>query len=402
MFIRLLGAVLVTLAVSGPALASADPVDDQRKEVERIADELDAIADRIGQLDEEYGAALDKKEQLDREIADLQVRVDARSVELAQLEQLLTDIAVNRFVTGGSTELSPLFSSADKYADEQQRGELSSVVIDQTVVNEDEVQSLYDELVAERDLLNSKKQEVIELIALLDAKRAEAEQLEKDYQDKQQAAEAKLGVLIQEEQERRVAAQIAEAQRREQEQQLAANAAASANANNANGNNGGGGAFDNGAGNNANNGGGSSGNSGGGGGEPAPQPEPQPQPDPSPPPVSSKAGTAVSAANGQLGVPYRFAAESPGEAFDCSGLTKYAWGQAGVYLPHQSASQYASTPHVSKDAAQPGDLIFYYSPIGHVGIYVGGGSMIHAPRTGDVVKVSSVNWSKVVGVSRPG
>jgi peptidoglycan DL-endopeptidase CwlO len=399
------GALLAAAAISGPAVASADPVDDQRKEVERIADELDAIADRIGQLDEEYGAALDKKEQLDREVADLQVRVDAGSAELAQLEKLLTDIAVNRFVSGGSSELSPLFSSADKYADEQQRGEFSSVVIDQTVVNEDEVQALYDELVAERDLLNTKKQEVVDLIAVLDDKRAEAEQLEKDYLDKQQAAEAKLGVLIQEEQERRIAAQIAEAQRREQEQQLAANAAASANANNGGNNSGGAFGGNSGGGNDSGgNGGGSSGgdSGGGGGGQPAPSPQPAPQPDPSPPPVSSKAGTAVSAANGQLGVPYRFAAESPGEAFDCSGLTKYAWGKAGVYLPHQSASQYASTPHVSKDAAQPGDLIFYYSPIGHVGIYIGGGSMIHAPRTGDVVKVSSVNWSKVVGVSRPG
>ena len=85
-------------------------------------------------------------------------------------------------------------------------------------------------------------------------------------------------------------------------------------------------------------------------------------------------------------MPYKFAASSPGVAFDCSGLTKYAWGKAGVYLPHQSAAQYASTPHVPKDQAQPGDLIFYYSPIGHVGIYLGGGMMIHAPATGDVVE----------------
>jgi len=110
----------------------------------------------------------------------------------------------------------------------------------------------------------------------------------------------------------------------------------------------------------------------------------------------------VNAASGQLGVPYRFAAEEPGVAFDCSGLTKYAWGRAGVYLPHQSSAQYGSTPHVPKESAQPGDLIFYYSPIGHVAIYIGGGSLIHAPQTGDVVKVSKVNWGKVVGVSRPG
>lgn len=111
---------------------------------------------------------------------------------------------------------------------------------------------------------------------------------------------------------------------------------------------------------------------------------------------------AIRAAQSQLGVPYRFAASSPGVAFDCSGLTKYAWGQAGVYLPHQSRAQYASVPHVPKSEAQPGDLIFYYSPISHVGIYLGGGQLIHAPATGDVVKISTVNWGRVAGVGRPG
>lgn len=101
-------------------------------------------------------------------------------------------------------------------------------------------------------------------------------------------------------------------------------------------------------------------------------------------------------------MPYKYATSSPGVNFDCSGLTKYAWGRAGVSLPHQSRAQYASVPHVSKTEAQPGDLIFYYSPIGHVGIYLGGGQMIHAPQTGDVVKISTVNWGKVVGVGRPG
>lgn len=110
----------------------------------------------------------------------------------------------------------------------------------------------------------------------------------------------------------------------------------------------------------------------------------------------------MSAAYSQLGVPYKFATASPGVNFDCSGLTKYAWGRAGVSLPHQSGAQYAALPHVSKSDVQPGDLIFYYSPIGHVGIYVGNGQLIHAPQTGDVVKVSAVNWGKVVGIGRPG
>jgi cell wall-associated NlpC family hydrolase len=73
-----------------------------------------------------------------------------------------------------------------------------------------------------------------------------------------------------------------------------------------------------------------------------------------------------------------------------------------VSLPHQSASQFSSTPHVPKDQAEPGDLIYYYAPIGHVGIYIGGGQMIHAPAPGKTVEVTVVHWDKVVGVSRPG
>ena len=118
--------------------------------------------------------------------------------------------------------------------------------------------------------------------------------------------------------------------------------------------------------------------------------------------MSSRAGTAVNAALSQRGVPYRYATSKPGVSFDCSGLTKYAWAQAGVYLPHQSREQYASIPHVAKGAAQPGDLIFFYSPISHVSVYLGGGQHVHAPATGDVVKISSVNWGKVSGVGRPG
>jgi cell wall-associated NlpC family hydrolase len=110
----------------------------------------------------------------------------------------------------------------------------------------------------------------------------------------------------------------------------------------------------------------------------------------------------VSAALGQQGVPYRYATSNPGVSFDCSGLTAYAWGQAGVYLPHQSRAQAGSIPSVSQGNAQPGDLLFYYSPISHVGVYLGGGQLVHAPSTGNVVKVANVNWSKVTVVGRPG
>ena len=131
-------------------------------------------------------------------------------------------------------------------------------------------------------------------------------------------------------------------------------------------------------------------------------PAPAPTPTPAPPPASSRAGTAVNAARSQLGVPYVYATSKPGVSFDCSGLTMYSWGVAGVGLPHQSRAQYASVPHVSSSQAMPGDLIFFYSPISHVGVYIGGGQMIDAPNSGAVVRVATVNWGNVTGVGRPG
>jgi len=104
-------------------------------------------------------------------------------------------------------------------------------------------------------------------------------------------------------------------------------------------------------------------------------------------------------------VPYKYAMSSPGVAFDCSGLTHYAWGQAGVYLPRNSAAQAAATPHVPPGDAQPGDLIFYYSPISHVALYIGGGQIVHArhPGPGGEVQVSSMyGYDTPVGAARPG
>ncbi|HET9332568.1 MAG TPA: NlpC/P60 family protein [Gemmatimonadota bacterium] len=125
-------------------------------------------------------------------------------------------------------------------------------------------------------------------------------------------------------------------------------------------------------------------------------------PTPAPPPVSGSAGVAISAAYSVIGTPYVFGAADPSVGFDCSGLTMWAWAQAGVSLPHSSAAQYASLPHVAQSDVQPGDLLFFYSPISHVGMYVGGGQMIHASHPGVPVQVVSVYWDSFVGAARPG
>jgi cell wall-associated NlpC family hydrolase len=102
---------------------------------------------------------------------------------------------------------------------------------------------------------------------------------------------------------------------------------------------------------------------------------------------SGRAAVAVSYARAQVGKPYVFGGSGP-SVFDCSGLTSAAWAQAGVYLPHASSAQYSSTSRVS--ALQPGDLVFFYSDLHHVGIYVGGGTFVHAANPGDGVVAESL------------
>jgi peptidoglycan DL-endopeptidase CwlO len=123
-----------------------------------------------------------------------------------------------------------------------------------------------------------------------------------------------------------------------------------------------------------------------------------------PPPPSGGGGggsaaAAVAYARAQVGKPYCYGGSGPG-CFDCSGLTLMAWAQAGVSLPHSSASQYNVGRRISASELQPGDLIFYYSPISHVSIYIGGGQRISATHTGDYVRVQSLG-SSIVGYARP-
>ena len=105
---------------------------------------------------------------------------------------------------------------------------------------------------------------------------------------------------------------------------------------------------------------------------------------------SGAAQAAVDTALAQVGDPYVWGAGGP-NAFDCSGLTQYAYSAAGVSLPHSSRSQAGMGQAVSRDQLQPGDLLFYYSPTSHVAMYVGNGQMVHASTAGKPVQVVSFN-----------
>ena len=156
---------------------------------------------------------------------------------------------------------------------------------------------------------------------------------------------------------------------------------------------------------------------------PAPKPAAPPAPPANTPPAgpgsATAAQTAIDAAMDYLGTPYAWGGggtRGPGPGmdpdegvigFDCSGLTQYAYGRAGITIPRNSRAQYAALPKVASDELQAGDLVFWGSggsdpgSIVHVAIYLGGGKVVQAPESGDVVKVSPMWWRNYVGAVRP-
>ncbi|MGR4883063.1 NlpC/P60 family protein [Streptomyces sp. LARHCF249] len=127
---------------------------------------------------------------------------------------------------------------------------------------------------------------------------------------------------------------------------------------------------------------------------------PQTAPPPPAPSDGSRAARAVSFAHGAIGKPYVWGSTGPG-SFDCSGLTQAAWRAAGVSLPRTTYTQINAGRRVSRDQLAPGDLVFFYSGVTHVGLYIGNGQMIHAPRPGSTVRVAPIDSMPWAGASRP-
>ncbi len=362
-------AAILASTVMMPSVVGAQSIDDQRREVERIVDELDRLHVKADTLAEDYAVAMDDQRRLSEEIAIAEARVAEREAELASLQGDLATVAVRAFTRSGTDVLGPLLSDAATYSDNLQRDQYSRIALSVGAGTTDDLGETIRELGIERAELDQLRSESEELSVDISDKLALVEEWTSAYEDAKSEAETRLGDLIEAEEQRRSQEAFERLQRELEAQRAAAAAGATS--------------------------GGSSGGSGGGSASSAPVISNYPAP-------SGLAGVAIQAALGQLGVPYRYAQASPGVAFDCSGLTYYAWAQAGVSLPRNSRMQAAAIPRVPIAAAQPGDLLFYYSPISHVGIYLGNGQLVHAPNTGTHVKVSNVRWGKVVAVGRPG
>jgi cell wall-associated NlpC family hydrolase len=365
-----LALVVALVPLISAGRAHGDPIDDKRAEAQQLQNEIDANGTQLDALSERYNGAQYRFEQAQAAATEAQQKLDATTAEVAHLRTMVNERGAELYRGAGQGPTSLDVSSANALI----------------------ASSKYSALAAKHDtkLLD----ELRRAERTLRDQQAAAEQAQADAQDEQRAiAQAQAGVeaanarqeqllsqvngeiaqLVAEEQARKEAAELAAAQQR----YVAAAAANVPTTNSMAPSTGRSGT--------------SGGTSGGGG----------PAPSANVPVNGGGASAAIAYARSQLGKPYCYAGAGPA-CFDCSGLTMRAWGAAGVSMPHYSGAQYSMFPHVPLSAMQPGDLVFW-GPGGsdHVGLYIGGGQMIAAPHTGDVVKIQAV-YGSPIGAARPG
>jgi cell wall-associated NlpC family hydrolase len=351
------------------APAGASPEDDlaaERARATALEARIDAGNREIARLDEELNLAQVAADDTTRRIAEARRQLDDAKRRAAATHDRLRQRAANLYMRAGSTGFLPAL-------DVQSVGELNSRAKYGSVAAARDTQLLDDARVAQAEL--TREQEALE--ANRAAAEAQAETLQAARRDVERAVAAQQGLLAsvqgdiatlvheiaehkrQAEEARARAALQAQAMARARSTQPAVTIGTPAAVRGPSGI--------------------------------APENLPAPK---------GAAAAAVAAAVAQLGKPYVYAGAGP-DAFDCSGLTMYAWEQAGVSMAHSATLQYTSFPHVPIDQLQPGDLVVFGRPIHHVGIYVGNGTMIEAPHTGAFVRYASIYRRDYAGASRP-
>jgi cell wall-associated NlpC family hydrolase len=406
---------LALVSITAVVPASADPIGDKQRQVNQITDEIERLGDVAANLGEAYNGAVVHLQQAQADVAAAQTELDDLERRLQTERSAAAAFAVRAYMYADQTSgVASLLAGTSVSSGSAQREGYNAVALGNSADVTDNMKALIEDADAQKAVLEAAQARQARFADDTKARQKAAEAAQGAQQQALVKVKGELATLVVQEQQRRAAAAAAQAAAEKQRAEAAlvaaaqqqAQAAAAARSTAA--------------------------------AVPAARPQtpgstappttqapaapdatdgdanrvdspdttqaPAKKDDPPAvdvPATSPGAATAVRAALSQLGVPYRFAAASPGVAFDCSGLTMWAWGQAGVSLPHFAAAQYAMLPHVPRDELQPGDLVFFYSDVSHVGIYIGNGQFVHAPRTGDVVKISPLVGRNFVGAARP-
>ncbi|MDQ3866984.1 MAG: NlpC/P60 family protein [Actinomycetota bacterium] len=371
--IRRTAALLVVLvaALVQVARAEADPLASRRAQAAQVLGEIQELDARVSRAVDAYNAARIRLDEIRKRQAENRHYLAVARANYHRAQQALQARVLELYTSNSPTGLEVLLGS-ESLEDLLSRAEAVERVTSQDRRVVSEIARFRAEMKRRRAELARARAEQEDAVAELTARRREIEG--------QLAARRALLASIRSEIER------IEAEERRREQRLEAQARArlasqSSSSGTSDGSGSSGSTYDSGA---VGPGYGASEATGGG----------------APP---ARYGAVVAIAMRYLGVPYRWGGASPSTGFDCSGFVMYVYAQVGVSLPHNAAMQYGYGSPVSRGDLQPGDIVFF-NGLGHNGIYVGGGSFIHSPHTGDVVKISSLSdsWyaSTYVGARR--
>ena len=361
---------IATAALTSVALlsqtANASPSEDPKPSLEEVEKKVDDLYRQAETAGEKYNAAKEKTTKQKKRVDTLLDDVARRTEKLNDAREELGTFAAAQYRTGAAAPDTASLLLADNPQDYFDQTQLMDRLTSR------QKQSV-DDYVTRQTATTEKRQEASESLETLTRTQSSLKTSKADVQRKLATARDLLSKLTTEEKARLAAIERQkreEAQRRADE--LARQQAADAERRRQE-------AATQGTGS-------SSGASGSGAASPSAS--------------TAKAGKALAFARAQVGKPYVWGASGPG-SYDCSGLTQAAWKAAGVTLPRTTWDQVKTGTTVSVNSAQPGDLVFFYDDISHVGIYVGDGMMIHAPKPGAYVREESIYYMPVHSVVRP-
>lgn len=350
--------VLAMLGITAPP-AFADPVDEKRGEAEQIKQQIAKLDEQLEIAAEQYNEARDRYEKVTKEMRSNEARIAELTAKQQTLQAHLSTRMASMYRQGPLGVIEILLSSSS-FEELATTWDILQKLNEQDAAQVDELKATRAELERAQAELASQQAEAKAQAEVMKSRKAKIGRQLAERSSLLEGVEAEIAQILRDEEE---------AARKRAEAAAAAAAAAAARA--------------------------SSGSESAAGSQAAATSQGG---NPSKAPRSSVVSIALS----KLGAPYSWGAAGPG-SFDCSGFTMWCYAQVGVSLPHSSRAQIGAGQRVSRSNLAPGDLVFFGTgTIHHVGIYVGNNSYVHAPHTGDVVKVSSLgSRSDYVGACRP-